>query len=162
MIKKSFFWIVMLFVMFIAGCNKEDAFRSNSTESESKAEQLLVLLNGAPSQKNLEKLKSLVGELSESDAQEFSRLQTTDNLSKMQERGDISSYSEENVEYLSQKLFEFYQELYKLTGQWNQFALTVEEIDTVAKDEDVQQILYEVESYTESLSSKVRVATTRI
>ncbi|MDR0650114.1 MAG: hypothetical protein LBG59_01560 [Candidatus Peribacteria bacterium] len=150
MFKKIISGIVILsIVLFIAGCNNEDSFRSHITES--KAEQLLSLLNETPSKEGLEKLKSLVREFSENDIQEFSKLYTIDDLKKMQEREYIASYSEDDVSYLSQKLFEFYRRLYKLTGKRNQFALTAEEVNAVGKDEDVQQVLYEIRSYVDAL-----------
>jgi hypothetical protein len=112
-----------------------------------------MLLNGTQSQENFEKFKSLIGKVSENDVKEFSKLQVADELSKMQERGDISSYSEEDVEYLSQKQFECYQELYKVTGKRSPLQLTSEEVDIVLRDENVQQVLYEIKSYSESLHS---------
>ncbi|MDR0651155.1 MAG: hypothetical protein LBG59_07355 [Candidatus Peribacteria bacterium] len=63
MVKKSVFGVIILSVAFIAGCNNEDSSRSHITES--KAEQLLSLLNENPSKEGLEKLKSLVVPLNE-------------------------------------------------------------------------------------------------
>ena len=115
----------------------------------SKAEQASALLEGGSSSGRLEEIQSIVASFSERDAEEFSRLWVIWELEKMQEGGDVVSYSEDDVDFLAQKYFEYSQELYKITGKWSPLGLSVEEIDGLVDEEGVQQVLGEIGLYVD-------------